>query len=175
MQVQRQSRDASDRLCVWFQASLYRLPAAVPCQAGGVRDALRDRSVGPREYRYSPHRNVSFMQVTEWSVVRTGAAVAARRGQHLRRPPRDVSSTRAILTTPCSSKMCLTRCCTFPRSISETETACERRFPSNWSLFDLLPDPVNAGGHIGRSMIMRKYTTSNTNWPIYSIGIAIMH
>jgi uncharacterized protein (DUF427 family) len=26
-------------------------------------------------------------------------------------------------------------------------------FPSNWSLFDLLPDPVNAGGHIGRSMI----------------------
>ena len=27
-------------------------------------------------------------------------------------------------------------------------------FPSNWSVFDLLPDPNNAGAHIGRSMIM---------------------
>jgi hypothetical protein len=26
-------------------------------------------------------------------------------------------------------------------------------FPSGWGMFDLLPDPVNAGGHIGRSMI----------------------
>jgi hypothetical protein len=26
-------------------------------------------------------------------------------------------------------------------------------FPSSWSMFDLLPDPVNAGQHVGRSMI----------------------